>query len=376
VPLVHVRRDSFVNPSKLAETVGGAMHHLTSKGLWLLASLMCLPAESSKAQTADLNALYGEAAKEGEVSAYLQGPPQVYAGLVRQFEIMYPGVKVRITPGRYDLMPKIDQQIAAARLDADLAILQTTQDYVRWGRQGALQSFAPPDFDLISAKLKDPAAHFLPVFLVMIGFAHNATAVTEADTPRTIPDFLKPVFKNKIVSSYPHDDDLTLYNYNLIVEKYGWGMIEQLLKQNIKFVRSHVLVSHETERGERPVTFDQISQFNKVSFAAPDDLPMPVYPITTGIFAKAPHPNAAKLFLAFIVSKEQQEHMASSGAIAVRPDVAPPAGLRPLSSYRTANGYIDFISDEPKTKALRERFESYIGKPEGAYIATSPVAPR
>ena len=36
-------------------------------------------------------------------------------------------------------MPKIDAQIAAGNLDADLAILQTTQDHVRWKRQGVGQ---------------------------------------------------------------------------------------------------------------------------------------------------------------------------------------------------------------------------------------------
>src|ERR1043165_8304714 len=135
----------------------------------------------ARAQSVDLDALYEQAAREGEVSAYLQGPPQVYAGFVTAFEAKYPKVKVRITPGRYDLMPKIDAQIAAGKMDADLAILQTTQDYVRWKRQGALQSFAPPDFNLIPIKLKDPEAQFLPVFLVMIGFAYNPAQISEAD---------------------------------------------------------------------------------------------------------------------------------------------------------------------------------------------------
>src|SRR4029077_18050745 len=232
--------------------------------------------------------------------------------------------------------------------------------------------FTPPGFDLIRATLKDPEAHYLPVFLVMIGFAYSPAQIPDADAPRTIPDFLKPAFKGKIVSTYPHDDDLTLYSNTLIVEKYGWGMIERLLEQDMKFVRSHVLVAQETAKGERPVTFDQISQFNKVSFVAPDDLPMPVYPITTGIFAKAPHPNAAKLFLTFAISKEQQQRTATGGAIPVRPDVTPPAGLQSLSRSRIADGYIDFISDEAQTNELRNRFESYIGQPQGAYISTSP----
>lgn len=327
------------------------------------------------AQAVDLDALYERAATEGEVSAYLQGPPQVYAGFVQAFEGKYPKVKVRVTSGRYDLMPKIDAQITAGKLDADLAILQTTQDYVRWKRQGALQSFAPPDFGLIPAKLKDPDAQFLPVFLVMIGLAYNSEHVAAADAPRSIPDFLKPAFKGKIVSTYPHDDDLTLYSNTLIVEKYGWGLLEKLLQQDMKFVRSHVLVAQETAKAERPVTFDQISQFNKVTFVPPDDLPMPVYPITTGIFAKAPHPNAAKLFLAFAISKEQQQRTAASGALPVRPDVEPPPGLKRLPEYNIADGYIGFISDENRTKELRHKFEGYIGKPQGAYIATTPNPP-
>jgi iron(III) transport system substrate-binding protein len=104
----------------------------------------------------------------------------------------------------------------------------------------------------------------------------------------------------------------------------------------------------------------------------PDDLPMPVYPITTGIFANAPHPNAAKLFIAFVLSKEQQHRLTAAGAISVRPDVEPPPGLKPLSNYRIADGYISFISDEMRTKELRQRFEGYIGPPQGAYISTSP----
>jgi Bacterial extracellular solute-binding protein len=240
--------------------------------LFLAVCMHVADAPASLAQTLDLDALYERAAAEGEVSAYLQGPPQVYAGFVNAFEAKYPKLKVRITSGRYDLMPKIDAQIAAGAMEADLAILQTTQDYVRWKRQGALQSFAPTDFDLIPAGLKDPDAQFLPVFLVMIGLAYNPMQVSDPEAPRTISDFLKPAFKSKIVSTYPHDDDLTLYSNTLIVETYGWGMIEKLLKQDIKFVRSHVLVAQETAKGERPVTFDQISQFNKVSFVAPEDL--------------------------------------------------------------------------------------------------------
>src|SRR5260221_5496495 len=135
--------------------------------MYCLLALSVYPS-ASLAHRLDLDALYAQAAVEGEVSAYLQGPPQVYAGFVREFEAKYPKVKVRITPGRYDLMPKIDAQIAAGRMDADLAILQTTQDYVRWRRQGAMHKLTPPRIGPIRTTLKDPEAHYLPGFLVII----------------------------------------------------------------------------------------------------------------------------------------------------------------------------------------------------------------
>src|SRR5260370_33482188 len=104
----------------------------------------------------------------------------------------------------------------------------------------------------------------------MIGFAYKPEQIPESDAPRTIPDFLTPAFKGKIVSTYPHDDDLTLYSNTLIVEKYGWGMIERLLTQDMKFLRNHFLVSQATENGARPGTFSTISQLNKSKLKGPD----------------------------------------------------------------------------------------------------------
>jgi ABC-type Fe3+ transport system substrate-binding protein len=343
--------------------------------LRLLAALVAgaLPRAVTAADLPDLDALYARAAQQGEVSLYAQGPPQVYGDFVRQFEAKYPRVHVRVTPGRYDIIAKIDEQLAAGRLDADLATVQTAQDYVRWKKGGALAGFAPEGFAGIPAGLKDPEAQYLPLSANVIGFAYNAAAVGGADAPRTMRDFLKPLFKDKIVSTYPHDDDVTLFNYWHVVQKYGWGMIESLMSQRPKFVRSHVLVSQALASGERPVTFDQVSTFNKNEFVAPDDVPLTVFPYVTGVFAKAPHPDAARLFVAFCLSKEQQARMVTQGIWSPRPDLGPPAGFKPLASYATATDYIAFISDEAQAKDLRRKFAALIGPIEGQYINTSPA---
>jgi hypothetical protein len=57
-----------------------------------LCAALALCGPVARAQSVDLDALYERAAAEGEVSAYLQGPPQVYAGFVSAFEAKYPKV--------------------------------------------------------------------------------------------------------------------------------------------------------------------------------------------------------------------------------------------------------------------------------------------
>jgi ABC-type Fe3+ transport system substrate-binding protein len=84
----------------------------------------------------------------------------------------------------------------------------------------------------------------------------------------------------------------------------------------------------------------------------------PLFTLTAGIFKDAPHPNAAKLFLTWYMAKEQQSRI---GVFSARLDVPPPAGLKPLSSYKTANQYRDFVTDDKQLTALRKRFEGYAG---------------
>jgi ABC-type Fe3+ transport system substrate-binding protein len=84
----------------------------------------------------------------------------------------------------------------------------------------------------------------------------------------------------------------------------------------------------------------------------------PLFTVTGGIFKDAPHPNAAKLFLTWSMAKEQQSR---TGVFSPRTDVPPPPGLKPLSAYKIADGYREFVSDEKALAALRQRIEGYTG---------------
>lgn len=45
-------------------------------------------------------------------------------------------------------------------------------------------------------------------------FVHNTDRLSEG--PREFEDFLKPVLKDKLVLTYPNDDDAVLYAFDLM----------------------------------------------------------------------------------------------------------------------------------------------------------------
>jgi ABC-type Fe3+ transport system substrate-binding protein len=184
--------------------------------------------------------------------------------------------------------------------------------------------------------------------------------------PKGAPDFLKPQFKGKLITAYPHDDDATLYLFHTLIEKYGWDFVTRYMAQSPKFIQGHLGVARSVASGESLATFDatistagglkRSGQPVELAFSQQD--PTPVFPITAGIFKGAPHPNAAKLYLTWLLAPEQQ---AASGFFSPRADVAPPMGLPPLFSNFVINQYRAFVTNDALIGDLRTRFEKLTG---------------
>ena len=57
---------------------------------------------------------------------------------------------------------------------------------------------------------------------------------------------------------------------------------------------------------------------------------------------------------------EQQSRL---GSFSSRVDVPPPEGFQPLASYKNANNYREFMTNDKLVADLRKRFEGYTGPP-------------
>jgi ABC-type Fe3+ transport system substrate-binding protein len=334
-------------------------------GLVGVVAAMSLATGGARAQSAD--ALYAKAKDEKTLVLYSGGPAAPYERMGKEFSQRYPGIDVAVTGGFSNVLDrKIDDQLAAKKLDVDMAIFQTVQDFVAWKKSGVLLPFKPAAFDKIDPRFRDPDGAFTPTSVVLLSYAYNTKLVSPGDVPKSALDFLKPQFAGKLVTAYPADDDATAYAFDTIVRKYGWSYMKKYMAQKPNFIEGHLGELRSIADGTNAVTFDSTSSTTgalkkagqPIEFAFPTDDVMPTFFITAGIFKDAPHPNAARLFLDWYMAKEQQSRL---GTYSSRTDVDPPPGLKPLAAYRIATGYRQFVSDEKMLVALRKKFEGYTG---------------
>lgn len=315
----------------------------------------------------DLDVLYEAAKHEGALSLYTGGVAANSASTVAAFTKRYPGITVSVN-GDYSNVTdlKIDRQLAAKSVDCDVASLQTVQDFVRWNRAGELVPFKFDGWSAIDAEYKDPGGAFVATNLNPLSIAYNSKLVPSTQAPRSALDFLEPRFHGQAITCYPHDDDATLYLFYALQQKYGQDFIDRYMATKPEFVEGHLGVCKALASGKKLVTFDcsvhtaldmkAAGQPIEVLFSPVD--PTPVFFNTMGILRRAPHPNAARLFLAWFLAPEQQ---IATGNWSPRLDVPPPVGQKPLSAYPLANRYREFLLQTRLVDDLRAMFLAYTG---------------
>jgi ABC-type Fe3+ transport system substrate-binding protein len=338
---------------------------MLSRALSLSALALICGADQARAQGSD--ELYEKAKLEKTLTLYAAGPSEPWVRWSEEFQKRYPGVTVAFTGGLSNgLNTKIEQQLAAKKMETDMAMFQTLQDFGRWKKHGALMSFAPAGADKIDPAFKDEDGTFTTVGVNMITYAYNTQLVPAADVPKSALDFLKPLFAGKLITTDPGEDDAGLMVFYSIVEKYGWDYMTKYMAQKPKFVHDgHATVSNQIAAGDMLATFDSTSttprlkaQGKPIDLVLSRDDATPLFLLAAAIFKDAPHPNAAKLFLNWYLAPEQQSR---TGTFSPRSDVPPPRGMQPLSSYKLDTGYRKLLSDEAKLLELKKRFATYTG---------------
>src|SRR5579872_5725487 len=93
-------------------------------GIAVTAVALWLAGAPAQAQSADQP--YDKAKEEKSLVLYAGGPAEPYERMAKEFSERYPGITIAVTGGFSNVLDrKIDAQLAAHKLDVDMAFFQT-----------------------------------------------------------------------------------------------------------------------------------------------------------------------------------------------------------------------------------------------------------
>ena len=261
-------------------------------------------------------ALVEAARKEAKVVLYSSMDLPVGEKLGKAFEAQYPGIALQIErSGSERLFQRVDQEFASNIRAADVINSSDASHFISWKKNGWLAPFVSEDIaQHFRPEFRDPDGMSATSRIYLSSIAYNTNLVKPEDAPKSFADLLDPKWAGKMVKGHPAYSGTIMTATFQIVRELGWEYFEKLSKQRVMQVQSSTDPPKKLALGERAVMADG-NEYGVVLLKEAGQPIEPVYPSEgsptisgpTGIFATAPHPNAARLFQAWLHTRETQQ---------------------------------------------------------------------
>jgi ABC-type Fe3+ transport system substrate-binding protein len=269
---------------------------------------------------------YEEAKKEGAAVLYTSLNVDDSQPLVDAFMARYPGIKVDVNrQGSATLVTKIlTERRVSKRDNADLVLTGADSlDLMLMETPTIFQKYASPE------RPPEERGLYSGVYFTLLIAAYNSRAVSGADIPKRYTDLLRDRWKGKAAVNL---NNLAWVHAMLdfFGQDKGMDYLRRFAALNPRPGRGTTLMVQQWLGGGEvelalPLNHDGIKKFNEkglaVDWARLED---PLYADlhTVGMLGMAPHPNAAKLFVDFVLSRDGQTIMAKSGNSVLRDDIS------------------------------------------------------
>lgn len=297
------------------------------------ATLACPAVASAKPNAmsdADVSKLYAAAKKEGTVTWWTAHYAQSAADRVRDaFKAKYPGIEVQfIRQTAQVVFQRLTQDLKSNVHELDVFASTDESHYVTLKQQNVLAQFVPADINKVPPALRhlDPDETYQIGALGFVILNYNTQKAQPP--PHRWTELVQPKWNNQVTLGHPA---FSGYVGNWVVamnDKYGWQFFNNLAKNNPKIGRSINDTVTDIVGGERLVgagpdnySLERKAGGNPIDIVYPDDdsilITSPV-----AVMKQAPHPNAGRLFMNFMYSKEYSQALVKSYNYPLRTDVA------------------------------------------------------
>jgi len=338
---------------------------LKRTGALALGAVFASPARAAAPPPEAITPELVEAAKkEGTVAFYSSMDLPIAEKLGRAFETAYPGIHVQIErSGSERLFQRVGQEFSSNIHAADIINSSDAAHFIPWKKNGWLMPFVSEDMaKYFPETSRDGDGMFATSRIWLSSIAINTNLVKPEDAPKSFADLLDPKWAGKMVKGHPAYSGTIMTATFQLVRELGWEYYEKLSKQRVMQVQSSTDPPKKLSLGERAVMADG-NEYGVVLLKEAGQPVQPIYPTEgtptisgpTGIFASAPHPNAAKLFQAWLHTREtQQFFMDFTAQYSVHAQVTSKPGRRKLSDIKLMKE--DPVGVEAESEEIKTRY--------------------
>lgn len=296
------------------------------------ASLLALAAGSA-ALAAD-DATVAAARKEGAVSIYSATDLSLVQPMIDAFNAKYPEIRVDYNDLNTNIIyNRVISEAAAGQVGGDVVWNSAMDLQMRLAKDGYIDSYES-DQKAALPEWAEYEGQLYAATVEPIGIIYNKLAIPEDKVPTTraalTAFFASPEAAGKVATFDPEKSGIgfLIQTNDANTTEGFWEMIEAFGGAGGKVYSSTGSMRETVSSGENVVAFNLIGSYaldwakdSQTLGVAFDPEHTAAFSRLAGILAKAPHPNAAKVFLDFLLSQEGQSQLAAHGLPSVRTDV-------------------------------------------------------
>jgi iron(III) transport system substrate-binding protein len=303
-------------------------------------------------------ATFDAAKKEGRLLLYSTFEPGAMKKVLAAFQS---DTGLSVDAMRLTSQPMYERATAeysAHKLPADFVDTTDITLTDELAQKGILVPYQVPGLRDLPAVLHDPGGRWYTIIRSLIVVGVNTSLSKPSDLPATWNDLLDPKWKGKIGFASIDAGGSAYSLYFFLRQRFGLDYWKRLAAQNGRIEPTASPVMTDLARGDTSVALDpQESMLTTIATGAPIKIVypsggVPAFGISGGVTSTAPHPNAARVWLAWITSKRGSTVLANGGSYGINrgaptptaPGLAmPPAGdvynIRASDYNRTREAY-------------------------------------
>ncbi len=300
-------------------------------------------------------ALYEAAKKEGELTWYVAHYSAEHAeAAAKVFMEKFPDVKVNVVRSTAQVAyQRLSQDMRAGVAQCDVFSSTDIGHYTTLKAEKKLMAFKPKNADTVIESFKglDPDNFYHTTNTGLVLITYQKDKVKPEDLPKKWTDLLDPKWKGQVSVGHPGFSGYVGTWVVLMKKLYGWDYFKKLEKNQPRIGRSINDTVTMLNAGEAVVaagpsatTLTSAARGNPLGLIYPEDGTLLMIS-PSGIPANAPHPNAAKLFMEFLMSPAHSKVTVEFWGDSMHAGIPGPPGTKPLNEVKTIRPTVEEIED-------------------------------